>query len=454
LLPKPIAGGSLAFLNGYLYIMGGYSGGYLNDVYFTKLNLETDLAVPYYSQNANPWGPAEYDHAISIGLSPITMDRWGCAVTSAAMVLNFHGITEFENGSPITPGTLNEWLKDNDGYQTSKPGYGNPFSKFDWTAIPRLTKELFPSKAPYKLIHRRQNNTSNKNEVLKEDLSDEDFPTPGILGVANSDTIMHFVVAKGFNDNTFFINDPEWNYPNLQSFSNDFFQLDRYIKSNTNFSYIEMSSSEGVEILVIDPEDRKTGKKVIGGVTNIYNEIPNAIYNYQNPISNPNSGGEKENFGFGFNEFLLPEPNNGRYRIVLSSIENQTYTFNIAALEEDGDDVNFQMTGIVGPGENDELSLDYSQDGPSTLDEIVTFDSLINDINALRASGDISNFGVYISLLSKAESAKFASFLSNETAKNILNAFSNELKAQKGKEISETAYNILKPQASILYRSL
>ena len=435
---------------------GSVSNGSYNDWGLVRYQTDTSLDVHYFSQNDLPWGPTEYDHANLLGFEDPTMDRWGCLVTSAAMVLNYHDMTEFPDGSAIDPGSLNEWLKENNGYQTGVDDYGKPFSKFVWSSIPRLTKQLFQAeKATYKLVHNRPGQGQDGKAILENDLSNEKLP--GILGVSNIETDMHFVVAKGKTSDSYSINDPEWNYPDLKSFdNNDFFQFDRYLKSNTNFSYIEMSISEGVEIAVVDPDGKKTGKQVIDGIVQTFDEIPNAVYGHQNAISNPNVSGEKESFGFGFNEFLLPEPTGGQYTIILSSLENQTYTLNIAALEADGDDKNFQMTGIIGPGANDEFNLAYFQDDPPTLDEVVTFDSLIDDIRSLRATGDISNLGVYISLLTKANVAKglAGNIWTKRASINLLKSMQKEITKQKGKGVSETAFNILNNDIQVLIENL
>lgn len=459
-LPQPVCCGAVAVSNSYLYLTGGFNGAYLNTVYYAPLNVSEgiDLPVPYFSQNVLPWGPTEYDHANVVGLSDPDFERWGCAVTSAAMVLNYHNMMEFEDDTPIDPGSLNEWLKNNNGFQTSKPGFGKPFSKFVWSSINILSGELYEaSKSAYKLEHVRysaESTESSKLTVLNDDLTNKQ--NPAILAVSNALTNMHFVVAKGVeNGLSYLINDPEWNYENLAPFGNDFFQLDRYKRATSNASYIEMSTNEGIEIAVVDSEGRKTGKQVVDGVIQTFDEIPNAVYSHQNAISNPNSLGEQESLGFGFNEFLLPEPLDGQYTIILSSFENQTYTLNIAALEANGDDQNFQMAGIIGQNSGDEFDLDYSQDEPSVLGEIVTFDSLINDINSLRATGDISNFGVYVSLLSKADVAKGlgGNIWTNRASINLLKSMQKEITKQKGKGVSDNAFNILNADIQSLISS-
>lgn len=55
---------------------------------------------------------------------------------------------------------------------------------------------------------------------------------------------------------------------------------------------------------------------------------------------------------------------------------------------------------------------------------------------------DINN-GIYNSLLAKAIAAQLVNFMSEKTSNNILKAMLNEIKAQRGKGITENAYQVL-----------
>ena len=177
----------------------------------TYNNPTTILSVPYFSQNSLPWGPTEYDNS-SGKISNPTMDRWGCAVTSAAMVLNYHNIKKMPDGTDLDPGSLNVWLKNNKGYLTGYNNIDGFYSYFNWPVIGKLTKQLFDAgRANVKLMHKRAYPSNNTTIILNEDLK----KFPDILGVNNSQTLSHFVVAKGKSNNTYSINDPEWNYPTL-----------------------------------------------------------------------------------------------------------------------------------------------------------------------------------------------------------------------------------------------
>ena len=46
----------------------------------------------------------------------------------------------------------------------------------------------------------------------------------------------------------------------LASFNNSYTQVDRYIPSQTNLSYLVAVVNPGVELLIEDPQNNKTGK--------------------------------------------------------------------------------------------------------------------------------------------------------------------------------------------------
>src|SRR3990172_2231513 len=83
------------------------------------------LSVPNLKQYSSPWGLQIYDSATLWTTDPY-ISRWGCGLTSAAMVLQYHN-------HGVNPGTLNSWLNTQpDGY--IRNGLVN------WLAVSRFTK--------------------------------------------------------------------------------------------------------------------------------------------------------------------------------------------------------------------------------------------------------------------------------------------------------------------------
>ncbi|MGH7203119.1 MAG: C39 family peptidase [Candidatus Levyibacteriota bacterium] len=353
------------------------------------------LNVPYFSQNTQPWGQSEYDHVKQLRATGFeaTMDRWGCAVTSIAMVLKYHNINQLPDGTTITPGSLNKWLNNNNGYQYGYGPNGDWYSSVVWSAIGTLTKQIYDThRSDIKL--QTQSFASSYpagNPILDNDIDigNDISKFPDILLVKNALTNGHYVVAKGKIDNTYAINDPEWNYSDLTSFGNNYSQIVRYIPSHTNLSYIFASVNPDTDMLFTDPEGRRTGKIFNNGVVQAFNEIPNADYTYQPPVSNPNIDGTIENLGTGANIYQLPTPENGNYTITLSSSANTFYTMNVSNFQSDGENILVKDTGTLSANGLNQFKIGYSQDQSATITKSVTFAIAYDDINNLRKQNHI-----------------------------------------------------------------
>jgi len=435
--------------NGKVHVMGGQtnSNDVVNTNYAGFIPVQVQLPVPYFSQNALPWGPSEYDHTKKLGINGIqgSMDRWGCAVTSVAMVLNYHNMKQFIDGTSIDPGSLNEWLKQNKGYSY---GYGSDgwYSSINWDRIGSLTQDLkAASKSTYTLEYHsiRSNPTPQTKTILDHDLTVGDGikPFPDILWVNNSSTTSHFVVAKGISNNIYSINDPEWNYPDLSSFNNSYMQIGRYVPSHTDLSYLTVVVNPDVEILVTDFQGRKTGKLIHNGITDTYNEIPDATYGFEAPLSNPGSNGIPEQLGTGVNSFLLPKPETGIYTVTFSSNEDTFYTANISTTEKEGGYNLETFQGSVAPNIYDISKVNYFKEAPSTVKKDVTFASTLADIKELRELG-LLNFPTGFSLTALVTAAdKLHDAGKDKPAKELINVAIKLI--EKNEKVNPIAREIL-----------
>jgi N-acetylneuraminic acid mutarotase len=455
-LPQPICCGAVASVNDYIYLTGGYNNaGYHDTVYYSSiediLGVSADtLSVPYFSQNELPWGPSEYDHTYSLGVTGISgsMDWWGCAVTSATMVLRYHGMTEMLDGTAIDPASLNQWLNAHDGYSYGKNKKGW-YSSIWWNTISRLTQELYDgNKSSVKLEFSNIQNNASFSALLNNDLTtgNDVGRFPDILHVTklsgSSKTIGHYVVAKGATNDTYEINDPEWNYPTLASFESYYDQLIRYVPSHTNLSYIDIIVNPNIQILITSPDGKRTGKVVTNGQTQSFNEIPNANYFYQPPIANPDALGVVHSLGTGVNEFLLPKPNNGKYKITFSSNENSDYMANFATYKKDGTSNIKVINGLLGKNQTDIIEINYDSDTPSQTNRIVDFESTIRDINELYDIRSIKTVGAATSLKALIQTAQknYITGKENNMQEN-LRVFEKLLNTFK--DINQQAYDIL-----------
>lgn len=330
------------------------------------------LDVPDLKQYSPPWEDDLYDQATEWSFDP-TMRRWGCAVTSAAMVLGFHGFD-------IDPGELNSWLK-------SKPdGYlGNGL--VNWLAISRYTKQN-PISGVHALEFRRY---PYSPERQLEELEEQ---RPSILKEPN-----HFAVAKSQTEDSFGINDPGYSdRPTLASYSNTAQNLYSYIPSSTDLSYILLTIDPSFNLTVKDPD----GLDIEG------------YYWIEEPLVDDVDGSETSGDPVGI--FMYPKPTYGNYLVGVQG--NGSYSLGTYLYDEDGNVLMQDYNGFGGDL-NDEYLISVGDES------FISFplDNILNDLDQLYLDGKFKNFGSYNSL--RKQLLKVEEFLDNNqvfNAKVLLDA--------------------------------
>lgn len=406
-----------------------YSGGYMGfasqitTMYLDNFKIESSstdpvpLAVPVFKQTNPGWNSQVYDTANVWNPIDPTINAWGCALTSAAMVLKFHGINKMLDGvTDLDPGTLNTWLNSQeDGY------VGNGL--VNWLAISRFSKLARGINGVLSYDALEYNRVEGADTAqLGEDLNNN---IPGILEEPG-----HFVVAKGITQTSFSINDPFYdNRPTLASYSGTFLSLGRFVPSLTDLSYI---------MIVLDTN-------IQGALTTVSGSAVGTSF-IQNPIINPLNPSSSSSPAKRI--IYLPKPDTGLYDLILSSNTNTTYSAKIFLYDENGNVILSTSSGILGNSTTDTITIDFKKSGNTSSDteRIVTFQSVIDDIIDLRSNGDIKKDKLkndLIKLMQKAEGIVNAAKFKKNELKQKFNDFEKNLKKNRGKDMTEDAYQIL-----------
>ncbi len=317
------------------------------------------LNVPFLKQTDITWGGNIYDSANAWSPQVTGINSWGCALTSAAMVLQFHGITKLPNGTTLDPGTLNTWLNSqSDGY------VGNGY--LNWLAISRLSRLAKTSGNNPSFTHDALEYTrlfGNATQSLSDDISNGN---PGILEEPG-----HFIVGKGISGNTFTINDPYYSREKLtDGYGNAFLSLGTYTPSNTDLSYIMLIT------------DQKTS--FITTATNFEQFI-------QSPIINPLNTTQKNNPPIKIG--LLKKPSTDSYTFTLHSEDTGVKKLEGYLYDKNGDLKKFVLTLILAPNSEEIITIYFNKENADQISllKIVTFDTLLRDINLLNKNGQIQN---------------------------------------------------------------
>lgn len=267
------------------------------------------LSVPSLKQYSVPWKNKIYDHTKS------TIEEFGCALTSAVMVLQYHGHI-------ILPDTLNNWLKNqNDGYLRN--------GLLNWLAISRYTKLNDSSNSPtleYKRLEANNENLDNELESGRPAILKEDG---------------HFVVATGKNSTTYLINDP--GYPNrntLDSYSNNFLSINSYTPTHSDLSYMMFVVDEDINLTLKDEE-----QNIINGIS--YIEEPIKSIKDQNKFS-----------GSKLKILIFEKPDNGQYELSLSGPKG-SYQLDSYLYDTNGKLNKNTFSGKIINNETDQFNISY-----------------------------------------------------------------------------------------------
>ena len=319
-----------------------------------------ELAVPLFKQTNPLWGEDDMVPGLKI-------KRWGCAMTSAAMVLASYGMDSIDLGDPgepdvqpLDPGSLNEWLKKHKGYDSD----GN----IRWWVTDELGYTTYsgPGSSPdYGVV--------NKCLELRQ---------PVILYVGG-----HYVVARG--KYTYDVDDESKNYFLINDPYYDVTQLNDPRYNNQWFGYRRFEPSDGVvrpalrivmrspaEMLIFDALGRRTGYDPGSGV--ILHEIPDAFYYEEGPIIDPETG----QVGIpGHKELYLINADNGPYQLTVFGTGTGSYELDIVNRDWSVQYANVTLHGTTSPGKIDgyliETSTTSAEDlnvTPTTIEATVTID--------------------------------------------------------------------------------
>ncbi len=424
-LPQPVGGGAIGYVDGYLYSIGGYNNGYLNNVYYSKISIDKILDVPLLKQTDPFWGDLMYDSANVWSPQDPSIASWGCALTSAAMIFNYHGITTLPNDLPLTPKRLNEWLKSEaDGYVGS--------GLVNWLALSRLSREA-KDKNPNFLYDALEYTRSGFNSItLKDDLKNN---IPLILEVPE-----HFIVAKGSTNDTFYINDPYYSKTLLSDYGNTALSMGKFTPSNTDLSYVMLVVDDGVNLSVF----QKFGPL----------SIPVGSGFLQQPLVKE-EGTEKSGPPMYFH--YIPKPTDGGdFLVNVSSNMTKPYTLKAYFYDINGNVRIETIKGVAGGDVPESYIILFNKQNleSSTISKKYSFDLLIADLDRFYKDKQITNTKIYKALRLDVVEAKKLSVKQKKLSRALLGTFIIMLDTSHKLFIKKDAYQVLRPQAVFLYNSL
>lgn len=368
------------------------------------------INFPYYSQRDSRWKNDIYDHAKKWAPRNPTFERWGCGVTAASMILNYHGITKLPNGKLANPGNLNAWLKNQaDGFVRG--------GQVNWSAISRATK-LISLTNPF--LPKLENTYLGKSlQKLKTELQNN---RPVILEEPG-----HFVAAYQWNSNTNIdIADPFYEQRNkLSSYGNTFVSMRTFKPSFTDLSYILITADSDITITV----EKKDGIE--------YEQVENGVTYVQQPLIDEISGDPADNEPYVVYE--LAKPSHGKYYVNVSkppgigSVEIYLY-------DQDG---KFDIEEFYSLFGNEPRRFELTiREQKHSIQQIVGYDQLRSAILAARSMGSFKHGYLGVDLLSQLRASELLYPKNKRLSRAAFSLYEDILRKRRG-AIDSHVYSML-----------
>ncbi len=273
-----------------------------------------------------------------------TIGRWGCNLTSAAMIINYHAANQGVSFS-TTPAELNTWLSQNGGYDAGGgvlPGGVVQYATTNGVAL-----------------HYHGHVTNRDDFVLDQYICNGD---PVMLKVAGHPT--HFVVATGQTTvgsvDTYSINDPGYSNTTLAGYNYTYDGLRRYSSRVKAPNALYIRAHSPVELLLTDPMGRITGRSQPGGAVEL--EIPDSAYSSE-------AIGDDEDVTSGettpeVKDLEVLTPQSGTYVLQAVGTDSGPFSIELIAYDIAGNQERAAVQGTISPGSTAVYDIGYTPSIP------------------------------------------------------------------------------------------
>jgi hypothetical protein len=344
---------------------------------------EMGLSVPLIKQTDPTWGNDIYDSADLWATGATGLSRWGCALTSAVMVFHYNGLKKMADGTDITPGTANQWLKSQpDGYIRN--------GLLNWLALSRLSKQIkVINSATFDALEYERRNPDNA--YLSDSI--ENKRIPAILAVPG-----HFIVARGVDhtNSTYTINDPFYDVLKLSDpfYGNNYQGMGIYTPSNTDLSYIMIVTNPDIDIELINSLGESVGE---GKLEAPIDDAVGNVTNSKGPLK----------------IFYLKKPGSGPYELNISSSTPGPYQLDQYFYDLNGQVKKISVAGTITAGKVDAYKISFDKNNAANNKSTKLSQASYVSVKAKIIEGykakKIKDGIVYLALLAELELSRKSS---------------------------------------------
>ncbi len=281
----------------------------------------------------------------------------GCAVTATSDVLYSYGNTTLVDSATLDPGSLNNWLTNNNGFNSCSIAWANAS-----TAV--------KIGAPHMNFRNKDTTWPKGQQEIDDALSNGDLP---ILGI-NTQYGTHFLaVSEKLPDVNggpdYKLIDPA-QYPFVQgnlgntglSLSQKYGGFDNvyetviYKKGSTLQNSLTIRGHSPIQLLITDPNGKATGFDA--GTQSIIEDIPNSAYGIEGGIA-PVTGELPAQSETKY--FQQINPSEGKYLVKIIGTGSGDYMIDLSKTDEQGNVTTQVINGNAEKNKLEEYSFEYTQ---------------------------------------------------------------------------------------------
>lgn len=347
-------------IGGKIGLKAGTGAVYPTSIYFDNVQVELlddiddgrKLDFTQFKQSNSQWAHEEYDSASVWSNSP-SIYHWGCALSSLASILNYHGITQLPDQTPMNPANLNTWLKQQpDGYI----GQG----LVNWITATRLTYLMSSILDTPKLEY-----GVNLSPTLLTYIDQIDQSQPFILQIQN-----HFFSGYGYtaDQSDIHTKDPI-NERKLLSQYPQIVSLRTFTPSQTDLSYILVSTKSTINLTVKNSSEQNI-------------QVQHFTERLQDDVDSMHKQTSL------YHLYLIPKPETDVYTFELSSNSTINTDLTMIAYDTAANPSLLNQQLEISP-EGIQLFLNFHKNGPSTLESGSSFTQFRTTLQDLRADNQL-----------------------------------------------------------------
>lgn len=323
--------------------------------------LPSSVLSTSFKQTDPQWAHLTYDHAARWSSpQPPSIERWGCALTSLAMIFHAHGLTHLPSGELLTPATLNAWLiTQPDGYL----GEG----LLNWAAAMRLSRiisdQLYTVKLEYQKIMPKNGETASLAIQLDPARTQLALGRPVILQVLGHFMVADSVLAtaQGQRTDDVHIIDPFFDYSTFQQHQKVVLSTRVFTPSHTDLSFLIAATDSDAQLRLRDATGRD--------ITTEYASIESLT-----EAGDSNTTHE-------YQVLELPKPTDASYSLEVSAPTLTQHTVQIFAYDMSGSVTDISQSITLGSQPAlFTLTLDKNNAAKSSITPQYTLHSLLADL--------------------------------------------------------------------------